>query len=33
MENNSMEEAATASPKEGIIYLLMKDNNIYIGEA
>ena len=33
MESNT-EEAATASqPKEGIIYLLMKDNNIYIGST
>lgn len=34
MERNNTEEAATASePKEGIIYLLMKDNNIYIGST
>ena len=33
MKSNT-EEAATASqPKEGIIYLLMKDNNIYIGST
>jgi predicted GIY-YIG superfamily endonuclease len=34
MESNT-EEAATASQqtKEGIIYLLMKDNNIYIGST
>ncbi len=33
MQSNNTEEAATASKdkKEGIIYLLMKDNNIYIG--
>jgi hypothetical protein len=31
MENNNTEEAATASkPKEGIIYIIIKDNNIYI---
>ena len=35
MENNNTEEAATASQdkKEGIIYLLMKDENIYIGST
>ena len=34
MESNNTEEAATASQhKEGIIYLLMKDNNIYIGST
>jgi hypothetical protein len=34
MESNNTEEAATASQhKEGIIYLLMKDDNIYIGST
>ena len=34
MESNNTEEAATASQhKEGIIYLLMKDENIYIGST
>jgi hypothetical protein len=35
MENNNTEEAATASQdlKEGIIYIIMKDNNIYIGST
>ena len=34
MENNNI-EAATASQtkKEGIIYTIMKDNNIYIGST
>ena len=34
MENNNIEEAATASQsKEGTIYILMKDENIYIGST
>ena len=34
MESNNTEEAATASkPKEGIIYIIIKDNNIYIGST
>ena len=35
MESNNTEEAATASQdkKEGIIYIIMKDNNIYIGST
>jgi predicted GIY-YIG superfamily endonuclease len=34
MGNNNIEEAATASQsKEGTIYILMKDENIYIGST
>ena len=34
MENNNIEEAATASKtREGTIYILMKDENIYIGST
>jgi predicted GIY-YIG superfamily endonuclease len=34
MENNNIEEAATASKtREGTIYILMKDKNIYIGST
>ena len=34
MEDNNTEEAATASQsKEGTIYILMKDENIYIGST